>query len=98
MEYFTHTTKEQQCLEKEPGNNPFEPKYLTQDDNGDIYWKKWRDTDKPLVPCNHFRVWVIAKDGETALVNIKELYDKATNVADITSSYWVINRQYFNTR
>ena len=96
MQYYTDFTKEQTRYENMPGHNKFEPKHLTQDNCGNIFWRKWRDDDKPLVNCNEFRVWIIDKEGQSRIVNIKELYKNAINIVDITTTYQVINRQYFN--
>ena len=106
MQYYTDFTKEQTRYENMPGHNKFEPKHLTQDNCGNIFWRKWRDDDKPLVKgrngltalvdCNEFRVWIIDKEGQSRIVNIKELYKNAINIVDITTTYQVINRQYFN--
>ena len=57
---------------------------------------KWFATQMSLIDCNEFRVWIIDKEGQSRIINIKELYKNAINIVDITTTYQVINRQYFN--
>lgn len=93
MKTYYQIKTRQKFLEKMPGDNKFEPQYITQGSSGNMYWHKWKDK-KPL-KVNDFRIWTTDASNNQILVNLKDLYSGSKHPEDIISYHQTIVKQFF---
>jgi hypothetical protein len=94
MKVYYRITNKQKRLEDAKGHNKLEPQFMTQDQRGNVYWKKWNDC-KPL-KINYFRVWSTDASGESILINVYEMYNQCKGLEqDILTYAQTITRRYF---
>ena len=74
MKTYYVKTKKQLHLERMPGDHKFKPQYITQDESGNIMWKKWGGA-KPI-NVNYFRLWINDASGDSILVNVRDMYQQ----------------------